>query len=178
MFFLLAGFFAYTLFHRYGTQEFLRNQAMRIFLPLTLGRVVCIVCIAGVVLWYLTKLNGGQIPKSIPPSLANVGLNFLHHLLERLGSSWLMRVLIGLGAALLCLMIAEPQVSVATINDMQTKLTYAVLYAVAIVSLMFGFIGLGIRFFLNRHRLLEIYLILPTGCISHTFQSSWRYRFG
>jgi hypothetical protein len=99
-------------------------------------------------------------------------------LLERLGSSWLMRVLIGLGAALLCLMIAEPQVSVATINDMQTKLTYAVLYAVAIVSLMFGFIGLGIRFFLNRHRLLEIYLILPTGCISHTFQSSWRYRFG
>lgn len=31
VFFLLAGFFAYTLFHRYVTQEFLRNQAMRIF---------------------------------------------------------------------------------------------------------------------------------------------------
>ena len=68
-------------------------------------------------------------------------------LLERLGSSWLMRVLIGLGAALLCLMIAEPQVSVATINDMQTKLTYAVLYAVAIVSLMFGLLALESGFF-------------------------------
>lgn len=248
VFFLLAGFFAHTLFHRYGTQEFLRNRAMRILLPLALGWVVCIVCIAGVVLWYLTKLNGGQTPKSIPPSLANVGLNFLHlwflytlcwlyvgvvlfrravyaidqenlltrladrvvrytaspfkslllaapismalslqpawvywfgiptpgytlippavplliygyvfglgwvlnrqrDLLERLGSSWLMRLLIGLGAALLCLMIAEPQVSVATVNDMQTKLIYAVLYAIAIVSLMFGFIGLGISFF-------------------------------
>ena len=74
-------------------------------------------------------------------------LNRQRDLLERLGSSWLMRVLIGLGAALLCLMIAEPQVSVATVNDMQTKLIYAVLYAIAIVSLMFGFIGLGISFF-------------------------------
>ena len=45
------------------------------------------------------------------------------------------------------MIIARLQVSVATINDMQTKLIYAVLYATAIVSLMFGFIGLGIRFF-------------------------------
>ncbi len=247
LFFLLAGFFAHALFQRQGTRQFLRNRAMRILLPLVIGWMVCFVCIAGVVMWHLTKLNGGEIPQSIPPDLVNTGLNFLHlwflyvlcwlyigalllrsaacaighekvllqlvdrvvrfisspfkslllavpistafllmpawawwfgiptpaytliplgvplliygyffglgwvlsrqqTLLEHLGISWLMRMLIGLSAAAACLMMAGLEASVATVDDLPTKLAYAVLYAIAMVSLMFGFIGLGIRF--------------------------------
>ena len=78
VFFLVAGFFAHMLFHRRGTMQFLRNRAVRIVLPLVLGWLVCFVCLAGVVLWLLTKMNGGQMPSSLPPAIANAGLNFLH----------------------------------------------------------------------------------------------------
>ena len=225
------------------------TTGIRILLPLVLGWIACFICIAGVVLWFLVKKNSGQMPQSVPPELANAGLNFLHlwflyilcwlyigillvrravyaldrekisarladgivrytrtspfkslllavpiatafllqpawvwwfgiptpgytlippavplliyayifglgwilhrqrELLEQLGGSWLTQLLTGLGAALVCLAMAGPEVSVAVIDDMQTKLIYAALYGIAMISLMLGFIGLGIRFF-------------------------------
>jgi glucans biosynthesis protein C len=78
VFFLLAGFFAHQMFHRQGTLGFLRNRASRILLPLVLGWIVCFLSIAGVVLWHLMRMNGGQMPQSVPPEFAKAGLNFLH----------------------------------------------------------------------------------------------------
>jgi glucans biosynthesis protein C len=78
VFFLVAGFFARMLFHRRGARGFLRDRAPRIVLPLLLGWVACFVCIAGVVTWSLIRANGGQLPESLPPELANAQLNFLH----------------------------------------------------------------------------------------------------
>lgn len=248
LFFLLAGFFAHLLFYRLGTRQFLRNRAARIALPLLLGWIACFVSIAGVMLWFLAKKNGGQMPAAVPPDLAKAGLNFLHlwflyllcwlyaigllfhsalraidskntvvtafdratrftvsgafkslllalpisiafilqpawvgwfgidtpaytlippivplfiygyifglgwllsrqrELLEQLAKSWQLRLAVGFAAALVCLAMAGSSLSLAPIEAGQTKLIYAAMYGVAIVSLMLGFIGLGLRF--------------------------------
>lgn len=257
VFFLLAGFFAHMMFRRQGARQFLRNRAKRILLPLVLGWMACFLCIAGVVLWYLIRLNGGQMPQAIPPELASAGFTFLHlwflymlcwlyagvllvrrvvqaidhkgttvnlvdriilrtwpsafkslllaapvilafllqpewawwfgiptpgytvippvwplliygyffglgwmldrqrALLENLGGSWPMRLLIGLGAACVCLAMAGPEASVAAVADAQVKLTYAVLYGIAMISLTLAFIGLGVRFLANASPLVR-----------------------
>lgn len=256
LFFLLAGYFAHTLYHRHGTLPFLKNRAMRIMLPLVIGWVVCFSSIAGVVLWHLIRLNGGQIPLHISPDLIQSGLNFLHlwflyilcwlyigvvlvrqavyaidqeklllqmadrvvrcitspfkslllaipigialmlqsnwaawfgiptpgytlippavplfiygylfglgwvlsrqpALLIHLGVSWLVRILIGLSAAVICLMIAGLEASAAIIDDLPTNLAYAVFYSIAMVSLILGFIGLGIRFLANASPIIR-----------------------
>ncbi len=67
-------------------------------------------------------------------------------LLESLGTNWLSRLLIGLGAAYICLAMAGTDASLATAGDGQAKLTYAVLYGVAMISLVLAFIGLGVKF--------------------------------
>lgn len=251
VFFLLAGFFSHMMFRRQGARQFLRNRAKRILLPLVLGWMACFLCIAGVVLWYLIRLNGGQMPQAVPPEFASAGFTFLHlwflyilcwlypgvllvrrvvqaidhrgtavnlvdqiilrtwsspfkslllaapvmlafllqpdwawwfgiptpgyivippvwplliygylfglgwmldrqrALLENLGGSWPMRLLIGLGAACVCLAMAGPEASVAAVADAQVKLAYAVFYGIAMISLILAFMGLGVRFLAN-----------------------------
>jgi len=251
VFFLLAGFFAHMMFRRQGARQFLRNRAKRILLPLVLGWIACFLCIAGVVLWYLARMNGGQMPQSLPPEFATAGFNFLHlwflyilcwlyagvllvrrivqaidhqgatvdlvdriilrtcsspfrslllgapiilafllqsdwewwfgiptpgytvippvlplliygylfglgwmldrqrALLENFGGSLSMRLLIGLGAACVCLAMAGPEASVAAVEDAQVKLIYAVFYGIAMISLILAFVGLGVRFLAN-----------------------------
>ncbi len=67
-------------------------------------------------------------------------------LLQKLGSHWLMRLLTRLVAALACLVMAGPEANVATIDDALLKLTYAVIYGVAMISLVLALLGLGVRF--------------------------------
>lgn len=248
VFFLIAGFFAHMLFYRQGALLFLRNRMGRILLPLAFGWIACLLIMAGVVLWHLWRMNGGQIPQSVPPEFANAGFTFMHlwflyipcglypgvlllrwavyaidrekvllklgdriirwtcrsplqslalavpitiafllqvdwawwfgiptpgytvippagplftygyvfglgwllnrqrNLLENLGARCYQRLLIGLGAAIACRAIVGPAVSIATVDDAQIKLTYAALYAIAMVSLSLALIGLGVRF--------------------------------
>lgn len=251
VFFLLAGFFARMMFRSKGTRPFLRNRAGRILLPLVLGWLACFLGIAGVVLWYLVRMNGGRMPEAVPPELASSGFTFLHlwflyilcwlyacvllirravltldprgasvdlldriiritwsspfkslllaipiilafllqpqwewwfgiptpgytvippvwpffmygylfglgwmldrqrPLLESLRATWLSRLSMGFGAACICLAMAGAEASIVAVDDAQTKLVYAVLYGVAMISLVLAFIGLGVRFLAN-----------------------------
>ena len=68
-------------------------------------------------------------------------------LLDSLGETWPSRLLIGLGAACVCLAMAGTEASTEAVADKPKKLIYAVLYGVAMISLALAFIGLGLRFF-------------------------------
>ena len=78
VFFLMAGLLTRALFHREGFFAFWRNRAARILAPLALGWVLCLVLIAGVVLWAVARANGGQLPDPLPKSMTEVAPNFMH----------------------------------------------------------------------------------------------------
>ena len=78
VFFFVAGLLARTVLERYGFAAFWRDRARRIALPLVLGWVVCFVLVAAVVLWALSRANGGRLPSPLPSALAESGLNLLH----------------------------------------------------------------------------------------------------
>ena len=291
VFFLLAGFFAQVMSHREGSSQFLRNRAKRILGPLVIGWLACAIGIGGVALWFLIRMNDGQMPKMVPPEFARPEFSFLHlwflyillwlyagavlcqkiirtidqknvvanridgiigtnwpspfkslllaapiivafvlqpdwkwwfgiptpgytlippiaplciygyffalgwmlarqrELLNDLGSSWFLRLLIGLGAACGCLAMAGSEVSTA-VADAQMKAIYATLYGITTVSLALAFIGLGVRFLPNASNLVRylsdasywmyvahLPIVMALQTLLHPFELPWFIKF-
>ena len=78
VFFVVAGLLARALLERKGFSAFWRDRAKRIALPLILGWVVCFVLIVVVVLWALSRANGGKLPEPLPIARMESGLSLLH----------------------------------------------------------------------------------------------------
>jgi ABC-type multidrug transport system ATPase subunit/peptidoglycan/LPS O-acetylase OafA/YrhL len=91
-FFMIAGFFAHLLFHRRGTRGFIRNRALRIFVPFVVGWIVVMPLIVVAFVW-AAKPGAGAITSG--PQAEPAALYFpLTHL-------WFLYVLILLYAATL-----------------------------------------------------------------------------
>ena len=78
VFFFVAGLLARALLERRGFSTFWRDRARRIAVPLVLGWVVCFSLIVAIVVWALTRTNGGRLPSPLPAALVESGLNLLH----------------------------------------------------------------------------------------------------
>jgi glucans biosynthesis protein C len=78
VFFFVAGLLTRAVLERRGFSAFWRDRARRIAVPLVLGWVVCFVLIVAVVLWALSRTNGGKLPSPLPSAMAESGLNWLH----------------------------------------------------------------------------------------------------
>ena len=78
VFFFVAGLLARALLERRGVSAFWRDRARRIALPLVLGWIVCFLLIVAIVVWALTRANGGKLPSPLPAALVDSGLNLLH----------------------------------------------------------------------------------------------------
>lgn len=113
VFFLVAGFLARALLQTRGLSEFCRNRAARILAPLALGWLLCFASIVIVVLWALAKANGESFPPSLPESMMNAGLNFLHLWFLYL-LLWLYVIAVAMRSALLAL---DPNGTVIALVD-------------------------------------------------------------
>jgi ABC-type multidrug transport system ATPase subunit/peptidoglycan/LPS O-acetylase OafA/YrhL len=66
LFFVIAGFFARTAFHRKGGRAFWADRARRILVPLVVGWIVLAPAVGAIWIWGLTKTFGGTLP--VPPA--------------------------------------------------------------------------------------------------------------
>jgi glucan biosynthesis protein C len=120
VFFLVAGLLAHMLFHRLGPRAFWRNRAKRIALPLLLAWPLCFALLGAVVLWTLSKVNGGTLTP-ISDDIIDAGLTFLHLWFLYL-LLWLYAIAAGLHALLRAL---DPRGRVAALLDAGLRLLLA-----------------------------------------------------
>ena len=78
VFFFVAGLLARALLERRGFSAFWRDRARRIAVPLVVGWVVCFSLIVAIVLWALSRANGGTLPSPLPAAMVESGVNLLH----------------------------------------------------------------------------------------------------
>ncbi|HSW27729.1 MAG TPA: acyltransferase family protein [Burkholderiaceae bacterium] len=93
VFFLVAGLLAHALVHRLGSAGFWRNRAARIALPLVIAWPLSFGLIAAVVVWMLSRSQGGGWPvvpaETVQSGVAWLHLWFLYVLLWLYGIVWL-----------------------------------------------------------------------------------------
>jgi glucans biosynthesis protein C len=85
VFFVIAGFFAHLTFHSKGAAGFMRNRAIRIFVPLVVGYVILTPLQVAVIFWAFMKSHGGALPTRLhgnaSRSIPLTHLWFLYYLL-------------------------------------------------------------------------------------------------